>query len=190
MVGVSLAAFLSTSLDNLFLLIGLMSDGRTRTRDVALGYAGSMTLVVTVGLAGSYAVDFAADGWLRYLGLVPLGLGLWRLAALVRGQPAAALEQLPPRAGGPLPVCGVMLANSGDSLGVFASLMAETSDLLVLVIGATAIGMALGWTLVARQVVEHPSLAPRLRKIDRYAVPVLLISIGFYILLDTPTDTV
>ena len=30
-VGVSIAAFVSTSVDNLFLLMGLMSGGRTRT---------------------------------------------------------------------------------------------------------------------------------------------------------------
>ena len=45
MVGVSVAAFLSTNLDNLFLLMALMKDGETPTPDATLGYAGSMTLV-------------------------------------------------------------------------------------------------------------------------------------------------
>ena len=190
MVGVSVTAFLSTNLDNLFLLMALMSDGETRTRDATLGYAGSITLVLTLGLAGSYAADLADDAWLRYLGFVPLGLGMWRLAGLLRGAPADSSDQLPPRAGGPLLVFGVMLANSGDSLGVFASLMAETPELLVVVIFATAVGMACAWPLAARWIVEHPNLAPRLRKIDRYAVPALLITIGLYVLADTPTDTV
>ena len=38
------------------------------------------------------------------------------------------------------------------------------------------------------QLTQH--VAPFLRSLDRYAVPVILIAVGLYILTDTPTDTV
>jgi cadmium resistance protein CadD (predicted permease) len=187
-LGVSMAAFLSTSIDNLFLLMGLMSGGRTRTSHVLVGYAGAVAVVLALGLIGARAADAVADDWLRYLGCIPLGMGAWRLLRLVRGTPAPSTATHPARGGGPAPVFGVMLANSGDSLGVFTSLLAETAAPHVPVVAATPLAMAALWVVLARYVVRHPRLAPRLRGVDRVAVPLLLVAVGLYILTDTPTD--
>jgi cadmium resistance protein CadD (predicted permease) len=187
-VGVSIAAFVSTSVDNLFLLMALMSGGRTRTLHVLTGYAGSVAVVIGLGLAGAHAAGGVPDGWLRTLGCIPLGMGVWRLLGLLSGRASGHTDTGTARSGGPLAVFGVMLANSGDSIGVFTSLLAETSDSLVLVVAGTPLLMAIVWGLVARAVVRHPSLAPRLRAIDRYGVPCLLVGVGLYILTDTPTD--
>jgi cadmium resistance protein CadD (predicted permease) len=192
MVGVAVAAFVSTNLDNLFLLMALMGGSQVRTSVVAAAYAAAIALVVTLGLAGSFAADFVSNEWLRALGLVPLGMGIWRLKGLLGREPAEHAEHAEtqrPAAGG-VSVFGVMLANSGDSLGVFASLMGETSERLEIVVIATALAMSGVWVLAARWIVEHPGLAPLLRRVDRYLVPALLIAIGLYILFDTPTDTV
>lgn len=190
MVGVAATAFVSTNLDNLFLLMGFASGEHTRTRSVVIGYVGALAVVLSLGLAASLAIDLAADAWLRFLGLVPLGLGLWRLAGLLRGAAAVPGVAAPTPSAGAASVFGVMLANSGDSLGVFTSLMGETEEFLLLAIVATALILAGVWAAMARWLVDRPALAPPLRTIDRYAVPPLLISIGLYILLDTPTDTV
>ena len=189
-IGISIAAFVSTNLDNLFLLMGLIGGARLRTRDIAIGYALSIALVLAVGLAGSYAADWATDAWLRYLGLIPLAMGGRRVWNLVRRAGDPEVPVAAPTGSGIPSVFGVMLANSGDSLGVFTSLMGETSELLVLVIIGTTLAMASLWALAASWVVSHPRLAPALRKVDRYAVPVLLVAIGCYILADTPTDTI
>jgi cadmium resistance protein CadD (predicted permease) len=87
-------------------------------------------------------------------------------------------------------VFALMLANSGDSFTVLTSLMAESRDALVVVIVTTALTMTTLWALLARWVVGHPALAPILWRLDRYGVPFLLVAIGLYILLDTPTDSV
>jgi cadmium resistance protein CadD (predicted permease) len=193
MIGVSAAAFVSTSLDNLFLLMGLMAGSRLRTRDAALGYGLALAPVLSIGVAGSYAADWVADDALRALGLIPLTMGIARTWKVLRAPQTSATS--PPQGAAPAgrsiaSVFAVMLANSGDSLAVFAPLMSETSERLVFVIVATALGMGALWSLAARSVVRHPRLAPSLRAIDRYAVPLMLIGIGIYILTDTPTDTV
>ena len=190
MIGVSVVAFVSTNLDNLFLLMGLLGGSRVRTRDAAIGYGLALGLVLSIGLAGSYAADWAADAFLRYLGLIPLTMGIRRAWNLVREPDGADLSDGLPAGRSIASVFAIMLANSGDSLAVFTSLMGETSELLVFVIFATALGMGALWSLAARAVVRHPRLAPRLRAIDRYVVPVLLVGIGVYILTDTATDTV
>jgi cadmium resistance protein CadD (predicted permease) len=186
--GVAIAAFVSTNLDNLFLLMGMLGGSRTHTRDVAFGYGLSMSLVLAVGLAGSYAADWTAQGWLRYLGLIPLAMGLWRLRALLPGN-AHEVEATVARTGA-LPVFSTMLANSGDSLGVFTALMSETAEPLVPVIIATVLAMVCVWAFAARWVVAHPAFGPHLRRLDRFLVPALLIALGLYILTDTATDTI
>lgn len=189
--GVAAVAFVSTNLDNLFLLMGLLAGSKLPTRSVALGYASCVFLVLAVAAAGSFAASYAVDAWLRYLGLVPLGMGLWRLRGLARSDTSAAdTVGGPARAAGAASVFGVMLAGSGDALAVFASLMGESAGPLVVVIFATALGLSAVWAMLARWVVDHPALAPRLRSVDRYGVPVLLVAIGLYILLDTATDTI
>ena len=191
MIGVTVVAFVSTNLDNLFVLMGLVGGSKMQTRDVATAYAFSIAVVLGIGVAASYLADLGADAWLRYLGFVPLGMGLWRIRALATGarSPGASPEQT--RSGLSIPSVSItMLASSGDSLGVFSSLMAETSEVLVLVIFATALAMSALWAAAASFVVQHPALAPRLRMMDRYAVPILLVAIGLYILSDTATDTI
>lgn len=189
MVGIAVAAFVSTNLDNLFLLMALMGGPRLSASVVALGYASAMCVVLALGLAGSYAADLVSDAWLRYLGVVPLTMGIWRIRSLLRGAAIEPPETLPPSTAGGASVFGVMLANSGDSLGVFAPLMGETSEQLEVVVIATVLAMAGVWVLLARWVVDHPALSPHLHRIDRYAVPPLLIAVGLYILTDTVTDT-
>ncbi len=189
MAGVAAAAFVSTSLDNLFLLMGVVAGSRARRRDVVLGYVAAVTAVLLAALAGSWILDYAADRWLRFLGLVPLGMGLFRLRALARDTDTS--EPLPTAPGtGFSSVFWIMLANSGDSFGVFASLMGETRDGLLPVIFGTALVLASLWATFARWVVQHPALAPRLRFLDTWGVPLVLVALGLYILLDSSTDTV
>lgn len=190
MAGVAAATFVSTSLDNLFLLMGIVGGSSLRTRDVALGYGASVALVMAVGVAGNLAADTVSPQWLRALGLVPLGMGLWRVRGLLGGRDAITQDAPTPQAGGIASVFGVMLASSGDSLVVFASLMAETADAMVVVIIFVTLAMSGVWAVLARWFLDHPSLAPLLRRLERYAVPLLLVALGLYILLDTSTDTV
>ncbi len=194
MVGVSAAAFVSTSLDNLFLLMGVAGRATLRTRDVAIAYAGALGVVLGAGLVGAWALGYAAataaDAWLRFLGLLPLAMGVWRLRALATTGGATQTSQTTSDASCRASVFALMLANSGDSFTVLTSLMAESRDALVVVIVTTALTMTTLWALLARWVVGHPALAPILWRLDRYGVPFLLVAIGLYILLDTPTDTI
>ena len=189
MIGVAVVAFVSTNLDNLFLLMALLSGAERRTAAIVIGYASAIALVLAVAVAASLVADIFSDTWLRFLGLIPLTMGIWRARHLARGfyaEPAASIRP----ATGAFSVFAVMLANSGDSLGVFASLLSETSEPLILVAIATSLAMACLWVAAARWVVEHPSLAPHLHRLDRILVPILLIAVGLYILTDTATDTV
>ena len=92
-VGVSGAAFLSTSVDNLFLLIGFFASPQIRTRQAILGYLSAVVLVLLIGLAAAYAADFVPGRHIGYLGAVPIALGVLGVIRMTRQRGAAPVAQ-------------------------------------------------------------------------------------------------
>jgi cadmium resistance protein CadD (predicted permease) len=186
-VGVTAAGFASTSFDNFILLVGFYADDRFTRGRVLLGYVLSTLGMVLLAHAGAAAAETAPDHLLGYLGLIPLTLGLLGLGRLATkaGPPSRGPEE---RARGFLPVLGVMVANSGDTLAVFISLFADTAEGLEVWVLATAVACALAYALLARWIVERGSVVRRLERYSRVFLPVLLVGIGLYILANTGTD--
>jgi len=83
----------------------------------------------------------------------------------------------------------LMLSNSADTFGVVLPLFAETPEPLSFVIAATLVLAAFLWFGVAALIIRQPWVAAKLAQFERWLVPILLILIGLYIMLDTPTDT-
>jgi cadmium resistance protein CadD (predicted permease) len=181
--------FVGTSFDNLLLLIGFLGHGDVQRRNVVLGYAGAVLLMVAAVFSLSSAAHFAPQRYIGYLGLIPIGLGLLHLWGLVRGREAEPRRAATPQATtGALSVGLVMLANSGDTFAALVTLFADTQSALILPMTATLLAMVFAWGAVAEWLVSHPSLAGAVRIIARYALPFLLIAIGLYILSDSGTD--
>lgn len=188
-VGVTAAAFISTSFDNFTLLLGFYADGRYAKGKVLFGYAASTLGMVFLAHGASTAVESAPARSLGYLGLIPLALGLVGLVRLIRGARREEIgRETEPR--GFLAVLGVMLANSGDTLVVFTSVFADTAEGIESWIMGTAIGIALAYALLAQWLVERSGAADRLQRYTRVILPFLLIGIGAYILANTATDGV
>jgi cadmium resistance protein CadD (predicted permease) len=186
--GLAAATFVSTSIDNLLLLVGFFTSPGFRARGVVLGYVGSVIAVLGVGFAASYAADFAPNRYAGYLGLVPILMGVTQLYKAVRGgdMPEGLSH---PAVQGAGPVGLVMLANSGDSLGAFVALFAETREPFTFVIVGLVAALSLAWIGLARWVAGHTALQQLLQRWGRYLLPLVLIAVGAYILADTRTDT-
>ncbi len=185
--GLAVASFVSTSLDNFTLLLGFFADDEYPKRQVAGGYALSVVLVLLLAWGASAAVEMVPPGYLGYLGVVPLGLGLVGLYRLLRHAGPAAVAQ-PQRGKGFFPVLLVMLANSGDSFSVYVSVFADTAERLEIPILTVVVTCALLAAAAARWLVTRSSLGQPIQRIARLVLPFLLIAIGAYILIDTGTD--
>ncbi len=94
------------------------------------------------------------------------------------------------RASGFFSVLLTMLANSSDSLLVVVAVLGDTRSRLDTYVIGTLVAMAVLWAVIAGWVSLHPRLQAPLRGFARYGLPVLLVGIGVYILMDTPTDVV
>jgi cadmium resistance protein CadD (predicted permease) len=187
-VGVALTAFVSTNTDNLVLLSMLLGQRGQRGLPVLSGYAAAMAALALLGIAVARLADELPDAALGYLGLIPLAMGLVRLRRALL-PPSAAEAHAPGRALGFAGVAVLMLSNGSDTLGVLLPLFAETPEPLTYVIALTVVSASLFWFALARAIGRHPWVRARLVAVERWLVPILLIMVGLYILVDTPTDT-
>lgn len=187
-IGVTVAAFVSTGMDNLLLLIGFKGQEGARDRDVTLGFLGAFLLLLLMGFAASYVADVFPRQYVGYLGVVPIAMGIYRLSQAIRG---LADDGLPKTAAVPSPwtVGLVMIANNGDSLAVLTPLFAETREPFTYLIVGTGFSMAVLWSRMAGWIARHPRLQGAIRRWSPILLPFILITVGWYILSDTGTDT-
>jgi cadmium resistance protein CadD (predicted permease) len=185
---VGLLSFVSTNIDNLVLLTLLLANASDRSAGVRVGYVGAVAAIVVIGFIAGRAAD-AIPAWVTgYLGLIPLGMGIYRLPAAFRVRRSAAADRVVSPMG-PVGVAALTLSNSGDTLGVMLPLFAETPEPLTYVLAATILTSALVWLALAKWVSSHERVRRWLGGAERWLVPTLLIAVGIYILVNSPTDT-
>lgn len=189
-VGLVVLTFAATNLDNLLLLVGIVSRVGQPFARVVAGTLLAAIVMLALCVGAALAADFAPQRWVGYLGFVPVALGLRELYRLAAARSNEARE---PYAGAaPIPalgVAGVMLANSADSIGALLPLFAETRDALLPLISAVVLAASLLGCALARWIASHERLGPPIRRIAPRLVPIVLIAVGLYVLSDTGTDT-
>lgn len=184
----SAAAFIASSMDNLLLLVGFKAARGLDRRGVRAGYV--LSVVIVTGLA--WALAFAAEGRtpfrLSYLGILPILAGVHHGIRSFRERAISEKARPAARGSGFFSVLATMLANSGDSLLVLMALFADTKPGLDWVASATLVAMSVLWIRIAGFVAGHPRHRARVEAFARYALPVILVAVGVYILMDTSTD--
>lgn len=191
-MGVTGAAFVSTNLDNLAILSAYGVKPGYQPLLIKLTFVLVCLTVLIVSLALSRAAGVLPADKIRYLGLIPIGLGLYQIVRLFFGEDAAAADPdaEAPR-GGMAAYLGfalVMLANSGDSVGMLTPLMADLKPSFV-VAGFTAVlTAAVAMSVLAHFLARRPVTEALIQKFAKWVLPFVLIGIGYLILTDQPSD--
>ncbi len=191
-IGVTGAAFASTNLDNLVLLSAYAAKPGYQPLPIKLTFIVVCLLVLGVSLAVSRAAGALPADRIRFLGLIPMGLGAYQIFRLVLG----AADEFPdptaaPSASGVSAYIGfalVMLANSSDSISVLTPLMADLKPLFVAAGFAAALFAAIAMSALAHFLALHPVSKNHLESFAKWVLPFLLVGIGLLILLDKPSD--
>ncbi len=185
-LGVAIALFASTNIDDVFVLIGFFSDPRYRPRQIVIGQCLGIAALVLASLVGALLSLVVPPAWLGLLGLVPVALGFRRLLALradAEDEPATWTASI----GNALAMAGVTIAHGGDNLGIYIPVFATSSGpRLGLFVAVFAVMTAL-WLGLAHWLVRHPALGAPIRRIGRIATPVVLIGIGVMVLVEAGT---
>ena len=179
--------FAVTNIDDLVVLALFFgwAAGRRERWQVVLGqYAGFVLLLVlsTLGAAGAALLP---EGAIRWLGLVPLALGLGAGWSAMRERREEGEEDTPARrAIGWWVVAGVTFANGGDNVGVYVPAFAQLDAREVAVTVAVFLCLVAVWCVAAVRIAAHPRVEASLERWGDVIYPVALIAIGVVLLLN------
>lgn len=180
-----LVVYLSTNIDNMLLLCAVLG-GKVqgwRLGVGAVGLSGLVVLCLTAGLA--IIASGVPDLHLRWLGLIPILLGLRAGWFALRGDSASHAAAI-----GLLPISGLLLSNSSDTLAVFVPTLAETQAGLSLPL---VLGFCCGVGFAAVSLcllLRLPPLQAALAFVGPWLGPVIMILVGLYVVIDSPTDLI
>jgi cadmium resistance protein CadD (predicted permease) len=185
---VSVVAFASTNVDDIFVLLGFFADPAFRARHVVTGQYLGISALVAVSLVCSLIALVIPAAYIGLLGLLPMGIGVKKLWEARRG--AEDGEEGGPSARGAhkiFAVAAVTAANGGDNIGVYVPMFATHSiDEKLVIIGVFAVMTGL-WCLVAHYLVSHRALGAPIRRYGQLLLPWVLIGVGVSILLENDT---
>jgi cadmium resistance protein CadD (predicted permease) len=185
--GIGFLAFAVTDIDDLFVLVALFASRAFRTGQVVLGQYLGIAALVAVS-ATSYFLRLVLPGeWIGLAGILPIVLGIREALDLCRelrgGGEEADASETPRGRGGALSVAAVTIANGGDNVGVYVPLFASSSPLEIALLAATFLLMTAVWLLLAWLLVSNRLFGRHIRRVGRFALPVVLVGLGVFILL-------
>lgn len=189
-IAIAVMVFISTNIDDIFLLAAFFADKKLSVKSVVLGQFLGISALVAVSTLVAWMSLALPDGWISLLGLLPLYLGLKQVKSLwsdsdddseddeIQLQEHQMERSMHSQI---LAVAGVTVANGGDNLGVYIPMFANSLSaipLFVLVFAA----MTLVWCLLGHVLVNNKVFGHWIRRYGHKILPVVLILLGLDIL--------
>lgn len=177
-------AFVSTNIDDIFILMLFYSNGRFRESTIVIGqYLGIASLVI-VSLIAAYIGGFFDQRYVGLLGLFPIYLGVRQVVSVFKKDDEEEETNIK---SGVLAIAGVTIANGADNIGVYVPLLSTMSiveKIQLLVVFAIATFL---WCMAAKYLAHHPLIAKQLSRYGHLITPVVLIFLGVFILFESGT---
>jgi cadmium resistance protein CadD (predicted permease) len=187
LLGLAIALFASTNVDDMFVLVGFFADPKFRPRDIVTGQYVGITALFAVALLGSLLALVISRAYIGLLGVVAIGVGAKRLFDLYRNRELAESSLEHHDTGRHTRVATVALltlANGADNLGIYMPAFAIRSLMeigMIAIIFAVMTGL---WCFFAHWIVHHPTFGKPIRRYGQRVAPLVLIAIGVSIMYD------
>jgi cadmium resistance protein CadD (predicted permease) len=191
LLGVAIALFASTNIDDIFVLVGFFANPRFRAREIVTGQYLGIAALVGVSIAASLSSALLPLPYLGFLAIVPIALGTKSLFEIYRGRAEDKTATAPPLRGRghsrTATVALITIVNGGDNIGIYTPAFAVHSrrELAVIVLVFTA--MTAAWCLFALWVVSHPRLGKPIRRYGKIGAPLVLIALGVTVMFQAGT---
>lgn len=204
-IATAIAAFVATNIDDLLLLALFFSQVNVtlRKRHIVVGQYLGFTALLLASLPGFFGGLIVPRAWIGLLGLVPIAIGISQL--FKREETASLVQAVADNPEAPnTPVhslCGsfvspqtygvaaVTFANGGDNIGIYVPLFAS-SDFARLGVILSVFFILVGiWCYLAYQLTRHRAVTQVLTRYGNALVPLVLIGLGVYILVESGTPT-
>jgi cadmium resistance protein CadD (predicted permease) len=173
----STGAFISTNIDDLFLLVGFFSDRSFSRSHIFAGQILGMAAIVAISLAAASVALAISPAHVGLLGLAPIIIGIGRLLRLGK-----AGEEEQPAAVGVLQVATITIVNGGDNIAAYTPIFATQGSRELSATLAIFAALTLLWCFAALGLVRHTALGKPLRRYGHVLLPFILIGLGGVIL--------
>jgi cadmium resistance protein CadD (predicted permease) len=194
----AITAFISTNIDDLFILILLFSQTAVSWKRYAIfagQYLGICTLIV-LSLAGSMIKFVVSPTYLGFLGLLPVTIGVIGLYRVLTGTTEGEEEPPVTQTIGSrnrmasfglhsLSVASVTIANGADNIGIYVPLFAILTNRELVITIVIFLGLVYVWLQSAAYLARHPVVQKTISPYRHFIFPFLLIGLGVYILIES-----
>lgn len=173
-------AFTATNIDDILILTLMLAGayGRKGKLAVMLGQYIGITVLFAISVLGALGARMLPTAYIGLLGLLPIALGV---RVLFSREEDDAKE----KGGiGILGMCLLTVANGADNIGVYIPLFsgfALSEMLLTALVFAVMTGL---WCALGLLVGAFPPVRDRIVKYKRILVPIVLIALGVWILIE------
>lgn len=186
LVSVAVVMFVSTNIDDIFVLMLFFADRTFTPAQVVVGQYVGIAFLVGMSIALSLAALVFPAHLIGLLGFIPIVLGIKKLLDLRRHSPDDEQQAIPSSRHWLrwLTVSAVTVSNGGDNIGVYMPLFANsTADEIAVITIIFALLIAL-WCGIGYALVQAPLIGDPLRQYGHRILPFVLIGLGLYILAE------
>jgi cadmium resistance protein CadD (predicted permease) len=190
LVGIGIAAFVSTNIDDLFILMVFFASPRFPSYQIVLGQYIGMGSLMGVSLVGSLIALVLPRYLTGLIGLFPIAVGIKELLEPHKLDSEEDDEKLFKRLRAKkiqLPVLTVAAAtfSGGEEIGIYTALFAtDNEDVAIITLISVAMVLTALWSFLANYLVKHSFLADMFRRFGDRIFPFMLIVLGIYILTE------
>jgi cadmium resistance protein CadD (predicted permease) len=196
LAGVGIAAFVSTNIDDLFILMVFLVNPRFPVSQIVLGQYIGMGSLISVSLLGSLIALIVPRNLIGLIGLFPIAIGIKELLELSNKDDdkdedeklAKQRLQRSKKIAASLPFLTVAAVtfSGGEEIGIYTLLFATNNEVSQIITLVLVVMVLTGfWCYMANYFVNHSFLADRFRRIGGRVLPFVLIGLGLYILAET-----
>ena len=188
-IAAAIGMFAATNIDDIVVLTVLFvasSRGGPRGWQIVLGqYLGFATLVA-ISVVAALGLTIIPDEWVGFLGLIPLGIGIFGLVrGLQNGRDDDDEAESALKAVGVLGIAGITIANGADNISLYTPIfrtISPTDTAITIVVFLVLVGV---WCLIGRLIGTHKAVTETLERIEHWLVPAVFIGLGLFILIES-----
>jgi cadmium resistance protein CadD (predicted permease) len=204
LVGVGIAAFVSTNIDDLLILIAFFATPRFPPFQIVLGQYIGMGSLIAVSLLGLLIALVVPRNLIGLIGLFPIAIGIKELLELHKKKnndddnnnkdneaekkeelAKQRLERSKKIAYVPFLTVAAVTLSGGEEIGIYTSLFATNNEVIHIITLVSVVMVLTGfWCGLAYYFVNRSFLAERFRHIAGRLLPFVLIGLGIYVMAE------
>lgn len=184
----SVVSFLSTNIDDMFVLMFLYLQANTRKDrlKILIGRYFGVASILVISFTGAWVLNFVLGEYLGLLGILPIMLGIKEWIQFLRRTPHSVYRDRLLRTERTentfLSAFLLTISNSADNIGVYVPLVAGFALIDAFVFIAVFVIMTAMLCAISEKLISLPLVKEKLQRYKDILIPVIYIVLGVYIM--------